>query len=165
MNMQLPMFPCTPGQQPSRLCEVLTQPAEDPLETSGQFTQLAQNDSERAEEAEVPDPFEVLGLNPLLADVTPDATGIMSGPAWSAVFATQNLLDHLGLGIADKLDVYEQRLYDVIWQAKLELDLVGHLEPVVPFYFHTETADLHLALVIQDEFQPPTAVICLAEDF
>jgi hypothetical protein len=111
------------------------------------------------------DPFEVLGIDPLLADVSPDATGILSEPAWSAVFATQNLLDHLGLGIADLPEKYEQHLYNVICRARLELDLVGHPERVVPFYYHTDTADLRLALVIRNEFQPPAAVIGLAEDF
>ena len=169
MNVQLPMFAFTPGQEPSRLREVLTQPTEDPLEARGQPAPLVQDDSGwddvEDEVAEALDPFDVLGLDPLLADVSPDATGILSGPAWSAVFATQNLLNHLGHGIADKPEVYEQRLYDVICRAKLELDLVGHPERVVPFYYHTETTDLRLALVIRDEFQPPAAVIGLAEDF
>ena len=167
--MQLSMFPCTPGQEPSRLHKTITQPAEDPLEAIGQLAPLVQDDSGwddvEDEVAEALDPFEVLGLNPLLADVSPDATGILSEPAWSAVFATQNLLNHLSLGIADKLEVYEQRLYNVIWRAKLELDLVGHPQRIVPFYYHTETADLRLALVVRDEFQPPAAVIGLAEDF
>jgi hypothetical protein len=159
------MFAFTSRQEPSPLLEVLTPPPEDPPEARGQLAPLVQDDSEWVEEAEALDPFEVLGLDPLLADVSPDATGIMAEPAWSAVFATQNLLDHLGLGIADKLEVYEQRLYDVIWRAKLELDLVGHPQRLVPFYYHTDRADLCLALVVRDEFQPPAAVIGLAEDF
>ncbi len=168
MNMQLSMFPCTPGQEPSQLREALTQPAEDSLEIRGQLAPLVQNDSDwdvSNETEEALDPFEVLSLDPLLADVSLDATGILAEPAWSAVFATLNLLDHLNLGIADKPEVYEQRLYDAICRAKLELDLVGHPERVVPFHYHTESTDLRLALVIRDEFHPPAAVIGLAEDF
>ncbi len=163
--LQLPMFAFTPRQEPARLLEVLTPPPEAPPEVRGQPAPIVQDDSEWAEEAEALNPFDVLGLDPLLADVSPDATGIMAEPAWSAVFATQNLLDHLGLGIADKQEVYEQHLYDVIWRAKLELDLVGHPQCVVPFYYHTDRAGLRLALVVRNEFQPPAAVIGLAEDF
>jgi hypothetical protein len=165
MNVQLPMFAFTRGQEPTRLLEVLTQSAEDLLEPLSQLAPLIQDDSACTEKAKVLDPFEVLGLDPLLADVSPDATGIMSGPAWSAVFATHNLLDLLSLGTADRPEVYEGHLYNVICRARLELDLVSHAESVVRFYFHTETADLRLALVIRDEFQPHAAVIGLADDF
>ena len=165
MNVKLPKFAFTPGQEPTRLLEVLTQPAEDLLEPLDQLAPLIQGDSACAEKAKVLDPFEVLGLDPLLADVSPDATGIMSGPAWSAVFASHHLLDLLSLGTADRPEVYEGHLYNIICRARLELDLVGHPESEVRFFYHTETSDLRLALVIRDEFQPPAAVIGLADDF
>jgi hypothetical protein len=169
MNLQLPMFASYPGDEPSRLCEIQTQPAKDLLKTRGQPSPPVQDvgDWEYVYEEGVDalDPFEVLGLDPLLADVSADGTGILSEPAWSAVFATQNLLDHLGLGVADLPEMYEQHLYDVICRARLELDLVGHPEHVIPFYYHTDTADLRLALVVRNEFHPPAAVIGLAEDF
>jgi hypothetical protein len=163
------MFPSYPGDEPSRLCEILTQPAKDLLETHGQLSPPVQDSGDwdviYEESTDALDPFEILGLDPLLTDVSADATGILSEPAWSAVFATQNLLDHLGLGIADRLELYEQQLYNVICRARLELDLVGHPERVVPFYYHTDTSDLRLELVIRNEFQPPAAVIGLADDF
>jgi hypothetical protein len=163
--MQLPMFDFNSGQGSSRSCEAISQPSEDPLAALSQPATPVPDDNHWAEADKALDPFEVLSLDPLLTDVSPDATGILSEPAWSAIFATQNLLDHLGLGLADRTEVYEQHLYNVIWRAKLELDLLDHPERVIPFYYHTETADLRLALVIQDEFQPPAAVIGLAEDF
>jgi hypothetical protein len=165
MNLQLPMFAFTPGQESSRLLEGVTHPAKDLLEAHGQLARLIQDDRACAEKAKALDPFEVLGLDPLLTDVSPDATGILSGAAWSAVFATYNLLDLLSLGTADGPEVYEGHLYNVIYRARLELELVGHPQRIVLFYYHTESADLRLALVIRDEFQPPAAVIGLAEDF
>ncbi|HEX7568029.1 MAG TPA: hypothetical protein VF355_05625 [Anaerolineaceae bacterium] len=168
MNLQLSMFASYPGDEPPRLREILTQPAKDLLEIQGQLFPSVQDvgDWDNVYEGtDALDPFEVLGFDPLLADVSSDATGILSEPDWSAVFATQNLLDQLRLGIADLPEMYEQHLYNVICRARLELDLVGHPERVVPFYYHTDTADLRLALVIRNEFQPPAAIIGLAEDF
>lgn len=163
--VQLPMFDHIQAQKYIQLCAVGIRLPKDLLKVHNQPAPPIQNDSERVKKADASDPFEVLGLDPLLADVTPDATGIMAEPAWSAVFATQNLLDHLGIGIDNKSEIYEQRLYDVIWRAKLELDLVGHPERVVTFFFQIEISDLHLALVIRNEFRPPAAVLGLAVDF
>jgi len=117
------------------------------------------------EEAEALDPFTALGLNPLLTDISADATGVMALPDWSAVFATQNLLDHLSFGIADRPDAFEQCLYDALCRAKLEFTLAGRSQRAVPFYYPTESEHLHLALVIHDEFRPPAAVLGLVEDF
>ncbi len=155
--VQLPMFAIPLGQKTSRSGGVPTPPLESQT--------LPQEGWGLVEENKVLDPLDVLGLDPLLIDVSADATGIMAGPAWSAVFATQNLLDTLGFGFAAKLDVYEQHLFNVIWRARLELDLVGHPEHEVLFYYHTDRADLRLALVIRADFQPPAAVIGLVEDF
>jgi hypothetical protein len=169
MNLELSMFASYPRDETSRLCEIQTHPAKDRLETHGQLSPPDQHiddwDSIYEEAAVALNTFEVLGLDPLLADLSPDATGILSESAWSAVFATQDLLDHLGIGVADKQEVYEQQLYDVICLARLELNQVGHQEQFVPFHYHTERADMHLALVIRKEFKPPVAVIGLAEDF
>jgi hypothetical protein len=167
--VQLPMFAFTPEQGLSWLCKTLTRPPEDPLSARIQLSPPVQDDVDwdhiYEEGAHKLDPLDVLSLDPFLADVSSDATGILSGPAWTAVCATQNLLDHLGVGVADKQEVYEQQLYDVICLARLELDQVGHQEQFVPFHYHTERADMHLALVIRKEFKPPVAVIGLAEDF
>lgn len=163
--VQLPMFAFTSEQGPSRSREAIAQPVEDLLEALGLPAMPVQDDNLPTEAAEGLDPFLVLGLDPLLADMSPEATGLLSEPAWSAIFATQNLLDHLGLGIAEKTEVYEQHLYNVIWRAKLELELCDHLECFVRFYYHTESADLRVVLVIRNEFHPPAAVIGLVEDF
>ncbi len=155
--IQLPMFTFPQGQETSRSAGVPTPPLESQT--------LLREGWELVDEDKILDPLDVLGLDPLLIDVSADATGIMAGPAWSAVFATQNLLDTLGFGFAAKLDVYEQHIFNVICRARLELDLVNHPERVIPFYYHTDRADLHLALVIRADFQPPAAVIGLVEDF
>lgn len=155
--VQLLLFAHTHGQGPA-------QPGGVPIPPPESKAHL-QEEIERLEEPGVLDPFDLLGLNPLLADVSSDATGIMMEPAWSAVFATQNLLDHLGFGVADQQESYEQRLYDVICRARLELELVGPPGRLVPFYYHTDRANLRLALIVREEFLPPAAVIGLAEDF
>ena len=167
--IQLPLFAFIPGQLQERLYEEIAQLPESQIGGHSQHITLPTNDgqdkSKEAEKIKTIDPTEVLGLDPLLANVSPEATGILAKPAWSAVFATQNLLDHLGHNNIEMLEAYEQHVYNIIWQARLELDLARHRGCFVPFYYHTECTDLHLALVIRNEFQPPAAVIGLAEDF
>jgi hypothetical protein len=169
MNLQFSIFASYPRDEPSRLCEILTHPAKDRLETHGQLSPLDQHiddwDNIYEEAALALNPFEVLGLDPLLVDLSPDATGILSERAWSAVFATHNLLDHLGVGVADKQEVYEQQLYDVVCHARLELDLLSNKEKFVPFSNHTERADLRVVLVVRNKFRPPAAAIGLAANF
>ena len=144
-------------------------PAKDHLEAPGQLSPLEQAvddwDSIYEEAAIAHNPFEVLGLDPLLADLSPDATGILSEPVWSAVFATQDLVDHLGIGSADNPEVYERHLLNVICRNMLELDLFSNKEKFVPFSNHTERADLRLVLVVKNKFKPPAAVIGLAANF
>ena len=167
--IQLPLFAFTPGQAQARLCVNTTQPPESQLESDNQHFTLPKNDgwekSIEVEKIRTLDPSDVLGLDPLLVNVSAEATGILAKPAWSAVFATRNLLDHLGHCNPEKMEAYEQHIYNIIWQARLELDLASQRGCFIPFYYHTESIDLHLALVIRNEFQPPAAVIGLAEDF
>jgi hypothetical protein len=167
--IQLPLFANSTGQAQSWLCEETILSQESPLQVPNQHKTSIQNGgpdyNNEMQKAEILNPIEVLGIDPLLMDVSAEATGILAKPAWLAVFATRNLLDHLGLGNTNMLETYEQHIYNIIWQARLELDLVSHPEHFIPFYYHTESTDLYLALVIRNEFQPPAAVIGLAEDF
>jgi hypothetical protein len=61
--------------------------------------------------------------------------------------------------------VYELHFNIGFCYARFELNLIDNQEKYVPFYYHTERADLFLALGIRKEFKPPAAVIGLEEDF
>lgn len=82
MNLQFSIFASYPRDEPSRLCEIQTHPAKDLLETYGLRSPPDQDvddwDNIYEEATIALNPFEVLDLDPLLADLSPDATGILS---------------------------------------------------------------------------------------
>jgi hypothetical protein len=165
MEVQLPLFTDIPGSMPPKACKAETQITEETAETRGLAAPPIREPEPWSETCQVLDPFELLGIDPRLADFSPDASGILSEPAWSAVFITQNLFDHLSFGIGEKSEVYEQQLFDVLCRARFDLELLCQPQRMIPFYYHTESTDLHPVFLIRDDVQPPAAVIGLAEDF